>query len=194
MRRLLVYPVVRISTIEVTGVAKDFRSRSYPKLLNFHDKKSNSAIMEARNDFRTDYHIYILDRETSPTIKHDEFFVQLDGGNSKPILRKYVTDQDYQSYHNNFGSTLADIYHEVGYYPYSNEFDSIMGTRKIIASTNELDESILSIPDEFSWFYCKHDHINEIEIIHEEDGTKQVIHDLLGTVPLGQVKPKDQTS
>lgn len=61
----------------------------------------------------------------SREIEVNEIFIQLDGGDSKPILRKRMPDSD----------TLESMYscfEKNGYYPVSKSFDYLEGVYKII--------------------------------------------------------------
>lgn len=119
-------------------------------------------------------HLYFLSNDE---IKEEDWFIQADGGDSKPILRKLVTEEEYhKTRYNN---------HYYPYYTGSKSFPSkSWGCKKIIAST---DES-LGLPrpsNEFIKKYCKLGSIDEVLVEYECDHSQMPnkIIDILKVAP-----------
>lgn len=90
--------------------------------------------------------IYITD---SSSITLGDYFIQMDGGDKKPILRKYVTQKEFDD----MGGVLGG-YEKFGFYPITFRFNPIalkfpVINKKVIAATHKLSSTIPTISNDF---------------------------------------------
>lgn len=77
------------------------------------------------------------DKVNGEEIKLNDFFIQKDGGNEKPILRKFISKSDYSKLIRESGGIIHKIADKYGYYPTDEKsFVNIIGNQKVIATIN----------------------------------------------------------